>query len=148
MAGHSQFANIKHRKAAQDKRKNKVATKAMKDIMSAVRGGSAEPANNAVLKAAIERAKAVNVTKEVIERAIKRGTGELKGADYVEHRYEGYGAGGVAVMVRTLTDNPVRTVANVRAALAKYGGNLGSEGSVAWMFKECGVLVYGRDAVL
>ncbi|MFZ2586840.1 MAG: YebC/PmpR family DNA-binding transcriptional regulator [Alphaproteobacteria bacterium] len=142
MAGHSQFSNIMHRKAAQDKRKTKLATKAMRDIMSAVKSGSAEPANNAVLKAAIDRAKAVNMTKDVIQRAINRGTGAEKGADFEERWYEAYGAGGVAVMVKTLTDNPTRTITNVRNAFTKTGGNVGSDGSVAWMFKPCGVIVY------
>lgn len=154
MAGHSQFSNIMHRKAAQDKRKTKLATKAMRDIMSAVKTGSADPANNAVLKAAIDRAKAVNMTKEVIQRAINRGTGAEKGAEYEERWYEGYGAGGVAVMVRTLTDNPTRTITNVRNAFTKTGGNVGSDGAVRWMFKACGQIVYeggvakGHDVML
>lgn len=147
MAGHSQFSNIMHRKAAQDRRKTKLATKAMRDIMSAVKSGSADPANNAVLKAAIDRAKAVNMTREVIQRAINRGTGAEKGAEYEERWYEGYGAGGVAVMVRTLTDNPTRTITNVRNAFTKTGGNVGSDGAVRWMFKACGQIVYEGGVV-
>ena len=153
MAGHSQFKNIMHRKAAQDKKKTKVFTKLMRDIVSAVRGGSPNPADNPVLKAAMDRARAANMTKDVVERAIKRGTGELKGDDYIERTYEGYGPGGVAILVRTLTDNPTRTITNVRTAFSKYGGNVGTDGSVAWMFKPCGLIAYARgvgteDAVM
>lgn len=147
MAGHSQFKNIMHRKAAQDKKRAKVYTKLIRDIVSAVRSG-AKPngnvADNPVLKAAVDRARAGNMTKDVIERAIKRGTGEIKSADYEERTYEGYGAGGVAVLVKTLTDNPTRTITNVRNAFSKYGGNVGTDGSVAWMFRACGVIDYPK----
>jgi YebC/PmpR family DNA-binding regulatory protein len=147
MAGHSQFKNIMHRKAAQDKKRAKVYTKVIRDIVSAVRSGAkpnGNPADNPVLKAAVDRAKAANMTKDVIERAIKRGTGEIKGADYEERTYEGYGPGGVAVLVKTLTDNPTRTITNVRLAFSKHGGNVGTDGSVAWMFRACGVIEYGK----
>lgn len=147
MAGHSQFKNIMHRKAAQDKKRAKVYTKVIRDIVSAVRSG-AKPngnvADNPVLKAAVDRARAANMTKDVIERAIKRGTGEIKSADYEERTYEGYGAGGVAVLVKTLTDNPTRTITNVRTAFSKYGGNVGTDGSVAWIFRACGVIDYAK----
>ncbi|MCP5404845.1 MAG: YebC/PmpR family DNA-binding transcriptional regulator [Pseudomonadaceae bacterium] len=142
MAGHSQFKNIMHRKAAQDKKRSKVFTKLLRDLVTAARQGGGDVAANPNLRAAVDKARAANMTKDVIERAIKRGTGELQGADYVERTYEGYGPGGVAVLVRTLTDNPTRTITNVRTAFAKNGGNVGTDGSVAWMFKQVGVLVY------
>lgn len=144
MAGHSQFKNIMHRKAAQDKKRAKVYTKLIRDIMSAARSGG-NPADNPVLKAAMDRARAANMTKDVMERAVKRGTGEIKGADYEERTYEGYGPGGVAVLVKTLTDNPTRTITNVRNAFTKHGGNVGTDGSVAWMFRPCGVLDYPKS---
>ena len=144
MAGHSQFKNIMHRKAAQDKKRAKIYTKLIRDIMSAARGGG-NPTDNPVLKAAMDRARAANMTKDVMERAVKRGTGEIKGADYEERTYEGYGMGGVAVLVKTLTDNPTRTITNVRNAFSKHGGNVGTDGSVAWMFRACGVIDYPKN---
>lgn len=142
MAGHSQFKNIMHRKAAQDKKRSKVFTKLLRDIVSAARQGGGDVAANPLLRAAADKARAANMTRDVIERGIRRGTGELAGNDYVERTYEGYGVGGVAVLVRTLTDNPTRTITNVRTAFAKHGGNVGTDGSVAWMFKQVGVVVY------
>lgn len=144
MAGHSQFKNIMHRKAAQDKKRAKVYTKLIRDIMTAARSGGS-PVDNPVLKAAMDRARAANMTKDVMERAVKRGTGEIKGADYEERTYEGYGPGGIAVLVKTLTDNPTRTITNVRTAFSKHGGNVGTDGSVAWMFRACGVMDYPKD---
>lgn len=142
MAGHSQFKNIMHRKAAQDKKKAKVYTKLIRDIMMAARAGGGDANANPALRSAVEKARKENMTKDVIERAIKRGTGEIAGADYQERTYEGYAPAGVAVMVTTLTDNPTRTITNVRTAFTKNGGNVGTDGAVAWMFKQCGVLTY------
>jgi YebC/PmpR family DNA-binding regulatory protein len=143
MAGHSQFKNIMHRKAAQDKKKAKVATKLIRDIMTAARGGGGADLNaNPSLRTAVEKARKENLTKDTIDRAIKRGTGEIAGADYAERTYEGYAAGGVAVLVTTLTDNPTRTITNIRIAFTRHGGNVGTDGAVAWMFKNVGQMVY------
>jgi YebC/PmpR family DNA-binding regulatory protein len=146
MSGHSQFKNIMHRKAAQDKKKAKVYTKLIRDIMLAARSGGGDMNANPTLRTAVEKARKENMGKEVLERAIKRGTGEIAGADYQERTYEGYGPAGVAVMVTTLTDNPTRTITNVRTAFTKNGGNVGTDGAVAWMFKECGQIVYPVSA--
>ena len=152
MAGHSQFKNIMHRKAAQDKKKAKVYTKLIRDIMTAAKQGG-DPAANPALRSALEKARKENMTKDVLERAIKRGTGEIKGADYVERTYEGYGPGGVAIIIRALTDNPTRTITNIRIPFTKFGGSIGADGTVAWMFKEIGSILYpahsgSADAVL
>ncbi|MBI1309372.1 MAG: YebC/PmpR family DNA-binding transcriptional regulator [Proteobacteria bacterium] len=141
MAGHSQFKNIMHRKAAQDKKKAKIYTKLIRDIMTAARTGGDINANPS-LRAAVEKARKENMTNAVVERAIKRGTGEIAGADYTERTYEGYAPGGVAVIVKALTDNPTRTITNIRTAFAKNGGNVGSDGTVAWMFREVGQITY------
>lgn len=141
MAGHSQFKNIMHRKAAQDKKRAKIYTKLIRDIMTAAKAGGDVSANPS-LRSAVEKARKENMTKDVVERAIKRGTGEIAGADYAERTYEGYGPAGVAVMVTTLTDNPTRTITNVRTAFSKHGGNVGSDGAVAWMFKHVGLFSY------
>jgi YebC/PmpR family DNA-binding regulatory protein len=141
MAGHSRWANIKHKKAASDARKGKVFTKAIKEVTVAARMGGGDPTMNARLRLALAKAQEGNVPKDNIERAIKRGTGELDGVAYEEIRYEGYGVGGAAVMVDCLTDNRTRTVADVRHAFSKNGGNLGTDGSVAFMFKHCGQFV-------
>ncbi|HEX2858659.1 MAG TPA: YebC/PmpR family DNA-binding transcriptional regulator [Alphaproteobacteria bacterium] len=142
MAGHSQFKNIMHRKAAQDKKKAKVYTKYIRDIMTAAKQGGGDLSSNPSLRTLVEKARKENMTNSVVERAIKRGTGEIAGADYAERTYEGYGAAGVAVMVTTLTDNPTRTITNVRTAFNKFGGNVGSDGAVAWMFKHAGLFTY------
>jgi YebC/PmpR family DNA-binding regulatory protein len=142
MAGHSKWANIKHRKDAQDKKRGKVFTKLIREITSAARSGDADPAMNPRLRLAIDKAKAASVPKDTIERAWKRGTGEGEGDDYQEVRYEGYAPGGVAVLVECLTDNRNRTVGEVRHAFTKCGGNLGADGSVAYLFQHCGVLSY------
>lgn len=142
MAGHSKWANIRHRKAAQDKKRGKLFTKLIREITVAARLGGPDPTANPRLRAAIDRALDANMPKENIERAIKRGSGGLDGAQYEEVRYEGYGPGGVAVMVDCLTDNRNRTVAEVRHTFSKYGGSLGTSGSVAYLFKETGVLNY------
>ncbi|MDD9912512.1 MAG: YebC/PmpR family DNA-binding transcriptional regulator [Alphaproteobacteria bacterium] len=145
MAGHSKWANIKHRKGAQDAKRAKVFTPIIRDIMVACRSGGGDPNMNASLRTVLANAKSVNMPKDVIERAIKRGTGEIKGEDYVERTYEGYASGGVAVIVKALTDNGTRTVTNVRTAFNKNGGNMGNDGAVAWMFKEEGFLYYPKD---
>lgn len=139
MAGHSKWANIQHRKRAQDARRGKVFTKLIREITVAAKRG-ADPAGNPALRLAIDRALAANMPKDTITRAIRRGSGEL-GADNVEEiRYEGYGPGGVAIMVDCVTDNRQRTVAEVRHAFSKHGGNLGSDGSVAYLFQRQGVI--------
>lgn len=143
MAGHSKWANIKHRKGIQDARRGKIFTKLIREITIAARqGGGGEPKLNPRLRAAMDKALAQNMTKDTIERAIKRGTGELEGAHYEEVRYEGYGPGGVAIMVECTTDNRTRTVGEVRHAFTKHGGNLGQDGSVAFLFRKIGVLNY------
>ena len=142
MAGHSKWANIKHRKGAQDAKRGKVFTRLIREITTAARLGDPDPNMNPRLRLAIDKAKAESMPKDNIERAIKRGAGELDGADFEEVRYEGYGPGGAAVMVECMTDNRNRTVADVRHAFSKFGGNLGSDGSVAFLFKHCGVLGY------
>jgi YebC/PmpR family DNA-binding regulatory protein len=142
MAGHSRWANIKHKKAASDAKKGKVFTKAIKEVTVAARLGGGDPSMNARLRLALAKAQEGNVPKDNIDRAIKRGTGELEGVAYEEIRYEGYGIGGAAVIVDCLTDNRTRTVADVRHALTKHGGNLGTDGSVAFMFKHLGQFVF------
>ncbi len=142
MAGHSKWANIKHKKAAQDAKRGKVFTRLIKEITVSAKLGGADPNMNPRLRLGIEKAYEANMPKDNIERAIKRGSGELEGVDYEELRYEGYGIGGAAVMVDCLTDNRTRTVADVRHAFTKYGGNLGTDGSVAFLFKHCGLLVF------
>jgi YebC/PmpR family DNA-binding regulatory protein len=142
MAGHSRWANIKHKKAAADARKGKAFTKAIKEVTVAAKMGGGDPAMNARLRLALAKAQEVNVPKDNVERAIKRGTGELEGVAYEEIRYEGYGIGGAAVMVDCLTDNRTRTVGEVRHAFTKNGGNLGTDGSVAFMFKHCGQFLF------
>ena len=142
MAGHSKWANIKHRKAAQDAKRGKIFTKHIRDIITAAKSGGGEINDNPNLRLAVEKARKDNMTKDVIDRAIKRGTGELSGDDYVENVYEAMAPGGVAVLIRTLTDNGTRTFPNVRTAVNKGGGTLGAEGSVMWQFKHCGLIVY------
>ena len=138
--------SIEARKNAQDAQRGKIFTKIIREISVAARGGGGDPHTNPRLRSAMDKGLAVNMTKDVIERAIKKATGELEGVTYEEIRYEGYGAGGVAVIVDCLTDNKVRTVADVRHAFTKFGGNLGTEGSVAFMFKKLGVLSYDAGA--
>jgi YebC/PmpR family DNA-binding regulatory protein len=142
MAGHSKWANIQHRKGRQDAKRGKVFTKLIKEITVAARMGGSDPNFNPRLRMAVDKAKGENMPGDNIDRAIKRGTGELDGASYEEIRYEGYGIGGAAVMVDCLTDNRTRTVADVRHAFSKYGGNLGTDGSVAFMFKHCGQFIF------
>ena len=140
MAGHSKWANIRFRKGAQDAKRGKLFTKLIREITVAAREGGGDLASNPRLRAAVAKAKAQSMQKDSIERAIRRGTGEDEGASYEEVRYEGYGPGGVAVIVDCLTDNRNRTVAEVRHAFSKYGGNLGADGSVAYLFTRTGLL--------
>jgi YebC/PmpR family DNA-binding regulatory protein len=146
MAGHSKWANIRFRKGAQDAKRGKVFTKLIREITSAARAGGADPDSNPRLRLAIDKAKAQSMPRDNIDRAVKRGSGELEGESYEEVRYEGYGPGGVAVMVDCLTDNRNRTVAEVRHAFSKHGGNLGEDGSVAYLFSHEGVLCYPRGS--
>ncbi|MBI2290317.1 MAG: YebC/PmpR family DNA-binding transcriptional regulator [Betaproteobacteria bacterium] len=142
MAGHSKWANIQHRKGKQDAKRGKIFTRLIKEITVAARLGDSDPGSNPRLRLAIDKAYANNMPKENVERAIKRGTGELEGVNYEEVRYEGYGIGGAALMIDCMTDNKTRTVADVRHALTKNGGNLGTDGSVSFLFKHCGQLVF------
>jgi YebC/PmpR family DNA-binding regulatory protein len=142
MAGHSKWANIKHRKERQDAKRGKIFTRLIKEITVAARLGGADPESNARLRLAIDKAQEQNLPKENIERAIKRGSGGLEDTHYEEVRYEGYGIGGAAVMVDCMTDNKTRTVADVRHAFTKHGGNLGTDGSVGFLFKHCGQMVF------
>ncbi len=138
MAGHSKWANIKHKKAATDAKRGKIWTRLIKEITVAARMGGGDIASNPRLRLAVEKAADANMPKENVQRAITRGTGGLDGANYEEVRYEGYGINGAAILVDCMTDNRVRTVAEVRHAFSKFGGNMGSEGSVAFMFQHCG----------
>ena len=140
MAGHSKWANIKHKKAAQDAKRGKVFTRLIKEITVAARMGGGDADSNPRLRLAVDKAYDQNMPKDNVERAIKRGSGALDGVDYEEIRYEGYGVAGAAVMVDCMTDNRVRTVADVRHAFSKNGGNLGTDGSVSFLFKHCGQL--------
>ena len=146
MAGHSKWANIQHRKGAQDKKRGKLFTKLIREITVAAKIGGGDPDANPRLRMAIDKAKGQSMPKDNIERAVKRGAGELDGADYQEMRYEGYGPGGTAVMVDCLTDNRNRTVAEVRHAFSKFGGNLGADGSVNYLFNHVGQLLFGNGA--
>jgi len=152
MAGHSKWANIKHRKAAADAKKGKVFTRLIKEITVAAKLGGADPNSNPRLRLAMDKAREANMAKDSVQNAIKRGAGQLDGVTYEEIRYEGYGPGGAAVMVDCLTDNRTRTVAEVRHAFTKNGGNLGSDGSVAFLFRHCGQFVFApgtsEDAVM
>lgn len=152
MAGHSKWANIQHRKGAQDKKRGKLFTKLIREITVAARMGGGDIDANPRLRLAVDKAKAKSMPKDNIERAIKKGSGNLDGADFLEVRYEGYGPGGTAVMVDCMTDNKNRTVAEVRHAFAKFGGNLGADGSVSYMFQHAGLLHYppgsDEDAVM
>jgi YebC/PmpR family DNA-binding regulatory protein len=142
MAGHSKWANIQHRKGRQDAKRGKIFTRLIKEITVAARMGGGDPVSNARLRLAVDKAYDNNMPKENVERAIKRGTGDLEGVNYEEIRYEGYGIGGAAVMVDCMTDNRTRTVADVRHAFTKHGGNLGTDGSVAFLFRHCGQMVF------
>ena len=142
MAGHSKWANIKHKKAATDAKRGKIFTRLIREITVAARLSGGDPSMNPRLRLAIDKAMDQNMPKDTIERATKRGSGDLEGINYEEIRYEGYGINGAAVIVDCMTDNRTRTVADVRHAFSKYGGNLGTDGSVAFLFKHCGQLVF------
>ena len=142
MAGHSKWANIQHRKGRQDEKRGKAWTRAIREIMVAARLGGGDVGANPRLRLAVEKAKAVNLPVETVKRNIDKATGNLEGVNYEEIRYEGYGIGGAAILIDCMTDNRVRTVAEVRHAFSKYGGNMGAEGSVAFQFKHCGQLVF------
>jgi YebC/PmpR family DNA-binding regulatory protein len=142
MAGHSKWANIQHRKGRQDEKRGKAWTRVIREIMVAARLGGGDATANPRLRLAIEKAKAVNLPVDTVKRNIDKATGNLEGVSYEEIRYEGYGIGGAAIIVDCMTDNRVRTVAEVRHAFSKYGGNMGTEGSVAFQFKHCGQFVF------
>jgi YebC/PmpR family DNA-binding regulatory protein len=142
MAGHSKWANIQHRKGKQDKKRGKLFTRLSREITVASKAGGPDPASNPRLRLAVDKAKAQSLPKDNIERAIKRGSGDMDGAVFDEITYEGYGPGGVAIMVECMTDNRNRTVADVRHAFTKFGGNLGADGSVAYLFNQVGLLSF------
>lgn len=146
MAGHSKWANIKHKKGKEDARRGKVFTKLIKEITVAARMGGGDPSANPRLRSAILAAKAENMPKDNLERAIKKGTGELEGVNYDEMNYEGYGPGGAAIIVESLTDNKNRAIADIRHIFTKYGGNIGSTGCVSWMFDKKGLIVVDKKA--
>ncbi len=142
MAGHSKWANIQHRKGRQDEKRGKVWTRVIREIMVAARTGGGDLNANPRLRPAVDKAKAANMPADTIKRNTDKATGNLEGVSYEEIRYEGYGIGGAAIIVDTMTDNRVRTVAEVRHVFSKYGGNMGTEGSVAFQFKHCGQLLF------
>ena len=152
MAGHSKWHNIQHRKGAQDAKRGKIFTKLIREITVAAKMGGGNVADNPRLRAAVDKALGANMTRDTIERAVKRGSGDVDGENFDEIRYEGYGPGGVAVMVDCLTDNRNRTVSEVRHAFTKHGGNLGTDGSVSYLFTKTGVLIYpagsDEDAIM
>jgi YebC/PmpR family DNA-binding regulatory protein len=142
VAGHSKWANIQHRKGRQDEKRGKIWTRVIREIMVAARQGGGDLNANPRLRLAVDKAKAANMPADTIKRNIDKATGNLEGVSYEEIRYEGYGIGGAAIIVDTMTDNKVRTVAEVRHVFSKYGGNMGTEGSVAFQFKHCGQLIF------
>jgi len=147
MSGHNKWANIKHRKEAQDSRKSAEFTKVIRELTVAARSGGGDPDMNPRLRVAVEKAREANMPKDTVERAIKRGTGELEGVSYEEIMYEGYAPAGVALYISTLTDNKNRTIADIRHVLTKYGGSLAEGGSVGWQFERKGVIIISKDAV-
>ena len=146
MAGHSKWANIQHRKGRQDEKRGRIFTRVIKEITVAAKLGGGDPAINPRLRLAMDKASDANMPKDKVTDAIKRGTGQLDGVEYEEIRYEGYGIAGAAVIVDCMTDNRTRTVAEVRHAFSKHGGNLGTDGSVAFMFKHCGQFIFAPGA--
>ena len=142
MAGHSKWANIQHRKGRQDEKRGKIWTRVIREIMVAARLGGGDLSINPRLRLAVEKAKAANLPADTVKRNIEKATGTIEGVSYDEIRYEGYGVGGAAIIVDTMTDNRVRTVAEVRHAFSKHGGNMGTEGSVAFQFKHCGQFIF------
>jgi YebC/PmpR family DNA-binding regulatory protein len=146
MAGHSKWANIQHRKGRQDEKRGKIWTRVIREIMVAARQGGGDLSANPRLRLAVDKAKAANMPADTVKRNIDKATGNLEGVSYEEIRYEGYGIGGAAIIVDTMTDNKVRTVADVRHAFSKHGGNMGTEGSVAFQFKHCGQILLAPGA--
>ncbi|NJS36962.1 MAG: YebC/PmpR family DNA-binding transcriptional regulator [Brachymonas sp.] len=146
MAGHSKWANIQHRKGRQDEKRGKIWTRVIREIMVAARMGGGDLSANPRLRLAVDRAKAANLPADTVKRNIDKATGNLEGVSYEEIRYEGYGIGGAAIIVDTMTDNKVRTVADVRHAFSKHGGNLGTDGSVSFQFKHCGQILLAPGA--
>jgi len=146
MAGHSKWANIKHKKAAQDAKRGKVFTKIIKELMVAAKTGGSDPESNPRLRQAISTAKAANMPSDTISRNIQKGAGELEGVDYEEFSYEGFGPEGVAIMMDVMTDNKNRTVAEIRHLMTKFGGNLGENGSVSWMFEKLGQIIVESES--
>lgn len=146
MAGHSKWANIQHRKSRQDEKRQRIWSRVIREIMVAARAGGGDPTSNPRLRLAIDKAKAANMPADTIKRNVDKATGSLEGVTYEEIRYEGYGIGGAAIIVDTLTDNRVRTVAEVRHLFSKHGGNMGTEGSVVFQFQYCGQIVFAPDA--
>jgi YebC/PmpR family DNA-binding regulatory protein len=146
MAGHSKWANIQHRKGRQDEKRGKAWTRVIREIMVAARTGGGDPSANPRLRLAIEKAKAVNLPADTVKRNIDKATGNLEGVNYEEIRYEGYGIGGAAIIVDTMTDNRVRTVAEVRHAFSKHGGNMGTDGSVSFQFRHVGQFIFAPGA--
>lgn len=147
MAGHSKWANIQHRKGAQDKKRAKLFTKLGKELTIAAKEGGGDPSFNPRLRLAIEKAKAGNMPKEILERAIKKGTGELEGVDFIEMRYEGYGPAGTAFIVDVVSDNKNRSASEIRMTFTRKGGNLGTDGAVAWMFKKEGIITVKSEGI-
>ena len=146
MAGHSKWANIKHKKAAQDSKRGKVFTKIIKELMVAAKTGGSDPEANPRLRQAISTAKAANMPSDTISRNVQKGAGELEGVDYEELSYEGFGPDGVAIIMDVMTDNKNRTVAEIRHLMTKFGGNLGENGSVAWMFEKLGQVIIKTES--
>ncbi|TYB91477.1 MAG: YebC/PmpR family DNA-binding transcriptional regulator [Kosmotoga sp.] len=147
MSGHNKWANIKHRKQAQDAKRSKIFTKIIRELMVAAREGGTDPETNNSLRVAIDKAKDANMPKDTMEKAIKKGAGELEGQSFVEVMYEAYAPGGVALLIRTLTDNKNRTAQEIRHLLSKHGGNLAESGSVAWMFERKGILTVPKKEI-
>ena len=147
MAGHSKWANIKHKKAAQDAKRGKMFTKIIKELMISARDGGSDPESNPRLRQAIVTAKAANMPNDTLKRAIQKGAGELEGVDYEEFIYEGYGPGGIAIIMEVMTDNKNRTVAEIRHLMNKYGGSLGENGSVSWMFEKAGQVIISNEGL-
>ena len=147
MSGHSKWASIKHKKAATDAKRGKIFTRLIKEIMIAAKDGGGDPESNPKLRTAVDSAKSVNMPNDNIKKAILRGTGELEGVNYEDISYEGYGPGGVAILIECLTDNKNRTVAEVRHTLGKYNGNLGESGCVGWMFTKKGLILIEKDKI-
>jgi len=147
MAGHSKWANIKHKKAVQDAKRGKIFTKIIKELMISARDGGSDPESNPRLRQAIVTAKAANMPNDTLKRAIQKGAGELEGVDYEEFIYEGYGPGGIAIIMEVMTDNKNRTVAEIRHLMNKYGGSLGENGSVSWMFEKAGQVIISNEGL-